>query len=180
MVTLLPSERIEKLRKNERYLALLTRLEEEEKDRKFCRHNLAHFLDVARIMSILNVEFHANCAADEIYAAALLHDIGRAQGGGNHALVSAHIAREILPQCGFDEGETRRICAAILSHSSKGRTAQISSLTGISEEEIERELAAENPLGVLLARADKLSRNCFSCPARGECYWEKKTERIWI
>ena len=33
MVTLLPSERIEKLRKNERYLALLTRLEDEEKDR---------------------------------------------------------------------------------------------------------------------------------------------------
>ena len=48
-----------------------------EQDRIFCRHDTTHFLDVARIAYIENLENGLGLAKEEIYAAALLHDIGR-------------------------------------------------------------------------------------------------------
>ena len=43
-----------------------------------------------------------------------------------------------------------------------------------------RKKEAETDLAGLFYRADKLSRNCFSCPAEGECDWpkEKKNREI--
>ncbi|MGN1184071.1 MAG: HD domain-containing protein, partial [Oliverpabstia sp.] len=52
-------------------------LQEAEKERIFCRHTMEHFLDVARLMYIYNLEDGAGIEKDIIYAAALLHDIGR-------------------------------------------------------------------------------------------------------
>ena len=52
-------------------------LQEAEKDRIFCRHTMEHFLDVARLMYIYNLEDQAGFSKEMIYAAGLLHDIGR-------------------------------------------------------------------------------------------------------
>ena len=50
-------------------------LQEAEKDRIFCRHTMEHFLDVARLMYIYNLEDQAGFSKEMIYAAGLLHDI---------------------------------------------------------------------------------------------------------
>ena len=67
----------------------------EETNRIFCRHDMDHFLDVARLMMILNVKEDLKISDDMIYATALLHDIGRhiqyRQGIG-HEISSAQIA----------------------------------------------------------------------------------------
>ena len=52
-------------------------LQEAEKDRIFCRHTMEHFLDVARLMYIYNLEDQAGFSKEMIYATGLLHDIGR-------------------------------------------------------------------------------------------------------
>ena len=48
-----------------------------EASREFCRHDVTHFLDVARLAWIENLERGLGVSKEEIYAAALLHDIGR-------------------------------------------------------------------------------------------------------
>ena len=79
-----------------------------EKGRSFCRHNMEHVMDVARIAYILNIEEAHQVSKDMIYAAALLHDIGRHvqyETGEKHVFVSARLAPEILRDCGFEEDE---------------------------------------------------------------------------
>lgn len=98
-----------------------------------------------------------------IYAAALLHDIGRFQQisrGIPHDRASAAYAREILPDCDFDETEIKQIEHAILCH---------------RDDSGEKET-----LSAYLYRADKKSRCCFACPAAKECNWseEKKNHQI--
>ncbi|MHB9093231.1 MAG: HD domain-containing protein, partial [Eubacteriales bacterium] len=75
-----------------------------ETDRKFCRHTFQHLVDVARITYIQMLEsgdiksfceekdINMRLAREIIYAAALLHDIGRwkeYETGEDHAAVSA-------------------------------------------------------------------------------------------
>ena len=43
-------------------------LQEAEKDRIFCRHTMEHFLDVARLMYIYNLEDQAGFSKEMIYA----------------------------------------------------------------------------------------------------------------
>lgn len=59
------------------YQDYLQRIEVHEKDRRLCRHNLAHFLDVARIAAVIANEEGLSLNRDLIYTTALLHDIGR-------------------------------------------------------------------------------------------------------
>ena len=91
----------------------------EETNRIFCRHDMGHFLDVARLMMILNVKEDLKISDDMIYATALLHDIGRhiqyRQGIG-HEISSAQIAPLILDDCDFTVEEKNQIIEAILKH----------------------------------------------------------------
>ena len=48
-----------------------------ERVNAICRHDRAHFLDVARLAYIENLERGLGVDKELIYAAALLHDIGR-------------------------------------------------------------------------------------------------------
>ena len=48
-----------------------------EADRRFCRHSMVHFLDVARIGTIIALEEGLKINREWIYAAALLHDCGK-------------------------------------------------------------------------------------------------------
>ncbi|HHW44335.1 MAG TPA: HD domain-containing protein, partial [Desulfotomaculum sp.] len=78
-----------------------------EVDRPFCRHDFQHMLDVARISYILLVESNQladfirryrlknrQAAREVVYAAGLLHDMGRWQQydhGEDHALAGARL-----------------------------------------------------------------------------------------
>lgn len=110
-----------------------------------------------------------------IYAAALLHDIGRYQqicGGIPHDEASAAYARKLLPECGFSEEEIAVICDAILHH--RGEKSLRNSIP------LEGKMNPADRLSEYLYRADKLSRCCFVCPAQTDCNWseEKKNHQI--
>ena len=140
----------------------LTRLEILEQTRIFCLHDLSHFLDVARMMWIASLERQLPLKREVVYAAALLHDLGRVEqleDGTPHHQASSRLAAWILPDVGFSEEEISQIQSAILCHRMDG---------------------GENILGRLLYWADKKSRACWMCKAKGECRWsdEKKNWEI--
>ena len=156
--------RIDEILKNPLYREYVQANKEAEADRRFCRHDMGHFLDVARIARIMNLEEGLKLDQELIYAAALLHDIGRYvqyREGTPHEMASAGLAPRILEECGFAPGEEKQILEAILSH----RDASV---------------AGEKSLRGLLYRADKASRACFACAAEQECDWksDKKNLRI--
>ena len=70
-------ERIQKILNHPLYQEQFKLLQDAEKDREFCRHTMEHFVDVARLMYIYTLEEKTNVSKELIYAAALLHDIGR-------------------------------------------------------------------------------------------------------
>jgi HD superfamily phosphodiesterase len=158
-------QRIEKIQSHPLYRDLVERLATDEQNRRFCRHTTEHFLDVARLMYIFNLEDGAGIRKDIIYATALLHDLGRpAQNreGTPHDIAGAQIAGEILPECGYNKEETQEICQAILGH----RTAE--------------SMHCPDRLTAYLYLADKQSRNCFSCPVSDECNWPKEKKNLRI
>ncbi|WP_196603246.1 HD domain-containing protein [Pectinatus haikarae] len=135
-----------------------------EKDRSFCRHDMTHFLDVARIAMILNNKEQLQINEDLIYAAALLHDIGRHKqykNGENHAAASVPIAECIMRDCSFSDEETESIIKAISMHRNE-------------------EIKEQADLCGLLYRADKMSRSCFCCKVNAKCSWpeEKKGNKL--
>lgn len=156
--------RIYKIQTNPVFREQFRLLQESEADRAFCRHTMEHFLDVARLMYIYNLEENAGIDKELIYAAALLHDIGRYEQiskGTPHHISGARIAGNILGDSGFSEKEIIRICNAISSHRTKDNN-QI------------------DILAQYLYRADKQSRNCFSCPAVKECNWPQEKKNTVI
>ncbi len=159
-------ERVQRIWELGAYQKYLKKNEKAEKKRKFCRHNAAHFLDVARIAMILNEKEQYGVSEEWIYAAALLHDIGRwkqYEDGTPHEEASVALAPGILAECGFNEAE----CAVIGEAISQHRNAAVKE---------------RKDLAGLLYRADKLSRACFACAAEKECDWkdEKKNRSLVI
>lgn len=158
-------ERIKKIQMHTRYRELYDQLYEVEKERAFCRHTMEHFLDVARLMYIYNLEEQAGLAKELIYAAALLHDIGRLEqltAGTPHDEASARLAAEIMGDCGFAAAEVAAVQRAVLGHRRKDSLASTDALTRY------------------LYRADKKSRNCFCCPAEADCNWPPEKKNMWI
>lgn len=157
-------ERIDKILQHELFLFHLHENEAAEAQRRFCRHSIVHFLDVARIGMIINLEETIGIDREWIYAAALLHDMGKHvqyENGTPHELAGAEIAVVILKECGFDDKETGVIIDAIRSH-------RDASATG------------EKNLRGILYRADKSSRACFACEAEGECNWKDGKKNLQI
>lgn len=156
-------ERIDKILANNTFAECMAKINKSEQDRKFCLHNMEHSLDVARISYIICLEEKVAIKKDVVYAAALLHDIGRAkeyESGISHHEASAILAREILETSDYSVEETDMICDAIIKHKSKA--------------------SDELNLNNILYKADKLSRACYSCAAYDECYWDEniKTKTI--
>ena len=144
------------------YIQNLKKNKECETERIFCKHDMAHFLDVARLAYILNLERNYRVEKEMIYATALLHDVGKWRQYEEkipHEVASAEIAEEILKDCGFEEEERADIIRAIRGH---------------------RKGIEEGKLAEILYDADKLSRPCFACEAEKECNWseEKKNKQI--
>lgn len=153
-------ERINRICRHPLWKESVAEIQRLEEDRIFCRHNPAHYLDVARIAYIENLEKNIGISKEVIYAAALLHDIGRHRQyleGIPHEEASAVLADPILRDCGFTEMEQKEIISAISEH----RTP---------------ETAGKDNLQGLIYRADKSSRSCLFCNASKECNWgiEKK------
>lgn len=157
-------ERVNQILRHPCFQESLERVKTYEADRIFCCHQMEHFLDVARIAYILNLEEHLEIEKDIIYAAALLHDIGRYvqyEDGTPHEKASARMAPEILADCGYLPEEIVRIVDAIVAH---------------------RDLdeAKTEPLKSIIYRADKASRACFSCKAEAQCDWKKEKKNVKI
>ncbi|SHG44020.1 HD domain-containing protein [Thermosyntropha lipolytica DSM 11003] len=139
---------------------------------QFCRHDIHHHIDVARIAYILVLEHNdlnyfvkeadltGRLAAKEvIYAAGLLHDIAKwkeYEAGAEHAAIGARIAREILPRVFFNPHEVDIICQAVYEHRNISRDMSF--------------------LGERIHRADNLSRVCIKCEHRMACPKVKNKE----
>ena len=155
--------RIDRIIQNPQYVDTLKRLQVLETDRIFCRHDISHFMSVARLMWIEVLEQQLPVDREVVYAAALLHDIGRVaqmEHGIPHEQASAEFAKQILSDAGFNEEELREVTAAILSHRKESTTST---------------------LGRILYQADKRSRACWCCGASNLCNWpeEKKNKGIF-
>lgn len=195
-------ERINRLLHHPSFQENLTRLEQLEADRIYCCHGLSHLLDTARLACLLqyqNNESNSQQAAQKpklstearantpstmcnipnevIYAAALLHDIGRVlqyEQGLPHETAGLAIAELILKDCGFTKSERLLILDAIQFHRRDTQTDIANASDNI--------ISQTETLRTLLHTADKLSRNCFACHAADSCYWpEDKKNRgiVW-
>lgn len=154
--------RVDALLKDGEFRRRLQMIEEAEQNRLFCRHGLPHLLDVARIAWIIVLEEGLDVEKETVYLAALLHDLGRSQSNADHDKAGSALAKEILTRLGAPPAQTNLIAQAIGAHRAK--------------------LPQANPtLASVLARADKLSRPCFACPARSACKWptEAKNQSIY-
>lgn len=153
-------ERVDLICRHPLWLDSMAQIRELERDRIFCRHGVEHCLDVARLAYIDALEQGLAVPKELIYAAALLHDVGRHlqyRKGIPHDQGSAQIAETVLADCGFTPEERTAVLAAILGHR-------------------DRETGVRHDLAGLIYRADKASRSCLFCQARSDCNWspEKK------
>jgi HD superfamily phosphodiesterase len=146
------------------FRALLAQIEAAEEGRPYCGHGLDHLLAVGRLMYLESLERNLAIPQALLYAAALVHDLGRAgeyQGTGPHQELGPQLAGPILSSCGFTSQEVALITEAITQHRSswQGNRSQ---------------------LGELLFRADKLSRPCYCCKAQATCNWppEKRNQTL--
>lgn len=155
-------DRIQRIWAHPLFQESLLETERLEQDRRFCGHGREHLFDVARIAYIEDLETGAQIPKYLIYAAALLHDIGRHlqyTDGTPHHEAGARLAARILPECGFSAEETDQILGAILSHRDKS-------------------VRTKDGLAGMLYRADKRSRCCFACPAEPECDWSREKKNM--
>lgn len=157
-------KRINRILQHPLYQEYLAKNEAAEEGRVFCKHDMVHFMDVARIGQIINLEEAVDVESELIYAAALVHDIGRHvqyADGTPHEKASAVLAPQILAESGFDDKKTSVIIEAVLHH----RDASVKE---------------ERSLRGILYRADKLSRACYTCKAEAECDWKRDKKNLEI
>lgn len=157
------NDKINLIIENNSFREKLLNIDALEKNREFCKHDMQHFLDVARIMYIMKLENTLNIPKHIIYATALLHDIGRGrqyEDGTPHDIAAVDIAKNILLQCKFDTKEIEDILEAIGKH--RNNTENL------------------NGLSYLLYKCDKLSRNCLYCKATHNCNWKEEQKNLKI
>lgn len=147
---------------NEKYVSYINEIQVLEKDRKYCRHDMRHFLDMARIAYILVLEKGLNYSKEVIYGIGLLHDIGRAEeykNNINHDEASVVIANDILNETSYTDDEKNLILRAIQNHGNKDN---------------------DNEFFNIIYKSDKLSRNCFECKVEKDCYWSREKKNLEI
>jgi len=153
-----------KIVEHELFQEYIERIKELEKDRIYCRHNVEHLLDVARIAYIMNLEQGNPYSKNVIYGAALLHDIGKPEQYEEkipHEITGAEKAGIVLKDCGYGEEEIDEIKKAILAHRRGPKEAGKS-------------------LSKILYEADKSSRMCLFCQAQDSCNWEEERKNKYI
>lgn len=161
-------ERVNRILRHPDFIRLQEELDRLEADRRFCRHGMQHLIDTARLAYLFALESSADLPKDVIYAAALLHDIGRAEqyrNGTPHDVAGCAAAEPILAECGFAEEERDMILTAIGSH---------------RKEKSKKKAMAKEALAAILYHADKKSRLCFLCNAEAECNWAKEKKNMTL
>ncbi len=185
-------ERVDAILGHPLYCRELAVIEEAECDRRFCRHGLTHLLDVARVAWILVLEEELELERDLVYAAALLHDIGRGMQysrGVSHDVAGVEIAREILgtvePDRRFSSSERCAILAAVRGH--RGASDELepacagADRAGASRADaVHADVDRAADLARVIRTADHASRACFACAARGECYWPDEKKNLTL
>lgn len=156
-------DKVNAILNSKRFTEYLNKNIQFEENRIFCKHDLQHFLDVARIAYIMTLEKNIKIDKQIVYASALLHDIGRwmqYKEDISHEIASCSLAEEILIECGFREEEIKIILSAILTHREKNNEKE--------------------DFNKIFYLSDKLSRGCFNCKAVVECKWsdDKKNYNI--
>lgn len=166
-------KRVQLILQDELFIEYINRNTHEGQEHPFCKHDLAHMIDVARIAYILVLENHdleyfvqaANlsgkmAAKEIIYTAGLLHDIGKWEeydSGADHAAFGSQLVRDLLPRLNFNENEINIIARAVFEH------------RNINEE--------MSFLGERLHRADNLSRVCSQCSDKQYCIKFENAEK---
>ena len=187
-------DRVNAICRHPLYLFKMNTIRRAEAGRIYCCHDIQHLLDVARLMYIRVLEGGGDGSVfpkELIYAAALLHDIGRAnqyEYGTPHDEAGSEIAGTILKDCGFDEDEISMIKEAISGHrGTEDRSGKEGPCgTGDCDDREERcgteDHFSTDTFSSLLKDADKKSRLCFACEARDTCKWpdDKKNMEIEI
>ncbi len=152
------NKRLNKLVNLTQYKEAYNTIQQLEIERIFCKHDMNHFLDVARIAWIYNLEGSYNLSKEIVYTTALLHDIGRhIQYTKNipHNEASVSVAEPLLKECGYSDEEIKDILKAILYHNKENQA-----------------LSSNDSLVQILYKADKSSRKCYNCLAERTCNWE--------
>jgi uncharacterized protein len=146
------------------YQKYYERLVDRESTRRFCCHQIDHTISTARIAYIYTLERGLPFRKEVVYAAGLLHDIGKVcqyDDKTPHEQAGAHIAEEILADVdGFTEREKATIVQGILEHRHWNEDA--------------------SQLGKLLYEADKASRTCYLCPVREACSWSYERMNLGV
>ena len=160
-------DRVDAIWRHPLYQSYYRKLKQLETERIFCRHQMIHLLDVARIAYIRNLEEGLGLQKELIYAAAILHDIGKSlqyEVKIPHELAGVEIAEQILSglpeEVSFTEEEKGQILTAIKGHRRLRKDAE--------------------PLERLLYESDKASRMCFACPAEAQCDWRTEKKNLEI
>lgn len=158
-------ERINRILTHPLFLEEVKALEVLEADRIYCRHGIDHLLAVARIAWIRVLEENFLIDKELVYAAALLHDIGRAaqyRTGEPHEEAGVLIAGQILSDLSFEEPEIEEVQRVIAGHRMSAGPRDM------------------HLLGELIYRADKASRDCYICSAKDTCKWseDEKNSKI--
>ncbi|HEX2926035.1 MAG TPA: HD domain-containing protein [Ruminiclostridium sp.] len=147
-------DKVEKILNHPKYKKYIGLNSMSEKDRRFCRHDLQHAIDVARVAYIIALENKYQLSKEIIYVAALLHDIAKWKQYSqklDHAAEGAVLAREILNDIDMDEHDTEMILDAIGKH--------------------RRKEGLNTPLSTVLYAGDKSCRQCIGCSMVNECNW---------
>lgn len=154
-------ERIGRILDHPLYREAYQKIEEHEKDRIYCCHDMEHFLAVARLAYIKVLEEDRKINKELLYAASLLHDIGRAKEYEekiSHDEAGIELSEIILSDCGFSKEEKKEILRAVGGH----RGFEPSNQGG------------KKTMADLLQWADKKSRNCMVCRASKTCKWQEE------
>lgn len=146
---------------NNSYKKYLENIKIHEETWEFCRHDLPHFLAVARIATIKSIEAGLSIPRDLIYTTAFLHDIGRFveyEDKTPHEIASHGLAISLLDPLDFTSDEKKQILETILNH--RNPESQ-----GFSQ---------------IFYESDKLSRECLSCTVEKHCDWNLEKKNLLI
>ena len=198
--------RVDALVRSAAFRRALAAIEDAERERPWCRHGLAHLLDVARIAWIDALEHGLPLSKDVVYAAALLHDIGRAAQyacGEPHDAAGSRMAAEMLDELPaalrYAADERACIVAAVAGH--RGGDADCPRAAGVGDASaVDGAIApcagavdvaapaaaassaptAADALAAVIRTADKASRSCWACAARATCHWPEESMNVSI
>lgn len=158
----------ENLLKQPAFLQWQAEIQSYEQDRIYCKHDLAHALDVCRIAWILYLEYRLSLDGNEMgswekdrfYVTGLLHDVGRVfqyRNGEHHSSAGVRMAEQILREIGYPSEWMEETLRIIGSHQGRSTLQEM-----------------PKNMEYFLRRADHLSRNCFCCAAADSCKWKEQ------